>query len=436
MSSFAKEESSSSASSDHWSLLKTALSGTSTTTTAQSRTSVHRFPGFNISPSTPGPSSTFDVQAFYSQIFVYDLDSLTSSVSVVRDDILTTCLTLSMLSQYITPRPKFSNRHSQCITLTSSSPSTLTDITSLLTSKGDIISVISEDPLKILLSLSSLPSSSKQSTLLTYSNQLIRSVSLGKPTKTDLTSNLTFGVDNTGQKRIWECSEITRKWVESDRFNSFLPEGDVNVIELGAGMAALPSLLLSSSERFKCLITDGHPSSVFNNKVNVKLNGLKVDVERLLWNKNYEGARECEDIRERWGGFDVGFVCDCVHFVDFHSDLVCTIGRVLRVNGCFILIQPTRGESLNDFVNMLKEVDCFEVNLETAETADPEIWEKHLQLIEEGNESYEPNLHCPVYLSVKKVREWEEIEDGDVIRRKGEERKERRENERKERLKK
>lgn len=201
-------------------------------------------------------------------------------------------------------------------------------------------------------------------------------------------------------------------------------------------MAALPSLLLSSSKRFRCLITDGHPSSVFNNKINVKLNGLKVDVERLLWNKNYEGVRECEDIRERWGGFDIGFVCDCVHFVDFHADLVCTIGRVLRVNGCFILIQPTRGESLNDFVNMLKEVDCFEVNLETAETADPEIWKKHLQLIEEGNESYEPNLHCPVYLSVKKVREWEEIEDGDVIRRKGEARKERRENERKERLKK
>ena len=133
--------------------------------------------------------------------------------------------------------------------------------------------------------------------------------------------------------------------------------------------------------------------------------------------------------------FDIIFVCDCVHFVDFHAALLCTLGRTLSTTGVAVLVQPRRERSLEKFTAMLDAVsDAFLYDLSTPETADPAIHSRHVALLAAEDDTYDPNLHMPLYLSVRKRREWMEDVDGDRVRRRGEEEKGERVKERRERL--
>ncbi|GMH53050.1 hypothetical protein TrRE_jg9779, partial [Triparma retinervis] len=82
------------------------------------------------------------------------------------------------------------------------------------------------------------------------------------PTVASLTSNVTQGVDNTGQTRIWECAALALRHLLR-RYKV----GDLgDLLELGCGMVGFSGLWFGGT------ITDGHDSGVFNNLVNLDLN--------------------------------------------------------------------------------------------------------------------------------------------------------------------
>ncbi|GMI44270.1 hypothetical protein TrCOL_g1436 [Triparma columacea] len=244
------------------------------------------------------------------------------------------------------------------------------------------------------------------------------------PTRTSLTSNLTHGCDNTGQTRIWECATLTLRYLLSKYDRTQLGE----LLELGCGMVGFAGLYSGG------LITDGHSSGVFNNLINLELNNSQGSATRLLWDSGSVGYEVCKSI----GGpkFDTIVVADCVHFKDFHDALACTIGRLLKVGGRAVLVQPRRGGSLAAFNRVVVGSDddcdsCLNWVSETAETADFDVWRGH---VNQEHGGYREDAHLPVYVEVRKRREWREDDDGGGVRRRAGEEMRKREEERRERI--
>lgn len=327
----------------------------------------------------------------------------------------------------------------------------------------------------------------------------------------ELMSHQRYGVDNTGNTRVWECSmilayllisssskiesldilhtkQITKSNESYDVSCSYLElenllklaqpkifedtlnkDNEVNqqrlrVIELGAGMAALPALSLAAvalgkksllvDEETKIpfmdiVITDGHPNSVKNNVVCSKLTldlyganyeemndgersilktrNCSIQTQLLLWKTNSEGVRECQELLHAGqcdndkgdsDHFDIIFVSDCIHFTEFHACLMATIGRLLRIGGACLLCQPKRGRSLDQFIQLIDEVNnsnsnsggenqtpLFEKKL--YHEYDEEITKQHNEN-KQKNKLYDPNIHYPVILTMKKLRRYNE----------------------------
>jgi Putative methyltransferase. len=206
----------------------------------------------------------------------------------------------------------------------------------------------------------------------------------------------------------------------------------LRVLELGAGMAALPSLALAvlgkhfkkwneeqQQQQQQCgtqqslkqypdihvTITDGHPRAVAKNVACIQRtmgrddnNDGDADADNsiqccpLLWKRNEQGRKECQELTRRarsmWNdvtkdgryddeqhsqqqdddGFDLILVSDCLHFTDFHVDLAMTIGRLLRVGGVCLLCQPARGTSLERFLHLIHCINGNEGHCEEEET--------------------------------------------------------------------
>jgi SAM-dependent methyltransferase len=305
----------------------------------------------------------------------------------------------------------------------------------------------------------------------------------------------------------------------------------LRIIELGSGMAALPSLSLAAvamnnhintnissntntgtntSTRttdvpfMDIVITDGHPKSVENNSICSKLthdlyysndnkddnNNKEKEVEDkeckkqnlsselccyccsiqtklLLWKANEEGMKECQALLKKKkknnnnnndhnsdsnsdtepNYFDVVLVSDCTHFIEFHSGLIATIGRLLRVGGVCILCQPKRGKSLDQFIELIHTMNhscnrdgdgdvnvhkndndtCTHNDIATAATAtatatptkrlfelnlyndyNERISNQHKDYLERKDDTYDENIHYPLILILRKLREYNE----------------------------
>jgi hypothetical protein len=335
----------------------------------------------------------------------------------------------------------------------------------------------------------------------------------------ELMSHVHYGVDNTGNTRVWDCSNvlaflilgekaiprenlsITSNTSSHNNDNSkddhleyvysknepFIGLSDIlslakdnysahcvherkllRVLELGAGMAALPSLALAalymqyksrnnegtengqktSIPRIHVTITDGHPNAVENNIASARLtqelydcrgsdDGKNISCHPLLWKANAIGKQECDELMKNMSRndvnacpsssnhnhsekipFDLMLVSDCTHFTDFHIDMAATIGRMLRINGICLLCQPQRGESLKKFIQVIdamnsnsnaKKGPLFQVDLH--QVYNEEIYTRHESLLGEKSEQYDANIHYPLLLVLKKLREYYEDED-------------------------
>lgn len=300
-----------------------------------------------------------------------------------------------------------------------------------------------------------------------------------KPDIKELISHQVYGVDNTGNTRVWDSSnvlaylimsekklvrnstEMAKKNNDEDDFYSnnepFIgledilslascktiaePQGKLRVLELGAGMAGLPALSLLSLEslrykekignipKIEVCLSDGHPLCVENNKICAKLthNLGHACCEKLLWKSDDEGLKECEslltavddiyDTPEESKGrkFDLIVVSDCTHFTDFHTDLATTIGRLLRIQGKCILLQPHRGKSLMKFIRIVESINygknscsgpLFKIDLH--DIFNEKIYDMHKKYVVQLENIYEPNIHRPLLLTLTKLRDFEE----------------------------
>lgn len=314
----------------------------------------------------------------------------------------------------------------------------------------------------------------------------------------DLMSHVHYGVDNTGNTRVWDCSSILAHLVAC-HISSVKPlepidptpciglsnilslaqsipiRSDLNhdhnniaskrlrIIELGAGMAALPSLSLAALALsdstiatmpfMDIYITDGHPKSVENNLVCSKLtcelyntitsdldsggngNGMNnvvhssnlcsIQCHQLLWKANNQGYEECQSLLKCGQDddnsidyFDLILVSDCTHFTECHAGLITTIGRLLRVNGVCLLCQPKRGKTLDQFMDMVRAIDnrnqidhhvigpLFALNL--YRDYDEKISNQHKMHSERNDRCYDENIHRPILLELRKVRDFNE----------------------------
>lgn len=303
-------------------------------------------------------------------------------------------------------------------------------------------------------------------------------------TTEELMSHQKFGVDNTGNKRVWDCSNILTYLImgssasqppkdyqpiidsikhqfshkdpfigldnvlslsQSCKYNQ--SKKVLKVLELGAGMAALPSLsLIALHEKnqidqndtlpeINVTITDGHPNAVSNNLSCFHLsksicnwnNDSNVHIQRLMWKGNDEGAKECLDMihatssKERCNDhFDLCLVSDCVHFTEFHVDLSITIARTLRIGGKCLLLQPPRGQSLQKFLALIDAINeglgngnpLFEINVH--DYYSDEVYQRHC--VATKHEDYDSNIHYPVLLVLEKLREYNECLDSNSAR--------------------
>ncbi len=352
--------------------------------------------------------------------------------------------------------------------------------------------------------------------------------SSSKVTIKEMMSHVHYGVDNTGNTRVWDSSNVLAFIIMADSSESnymqhvepnvreivkspsridecsFIsglkisssppllglgnilslslprspmlsdssPSEVLKVLELGAGMAALPGLALislaNSCEEYihgnhsisvpyiDLTISDGHPAAVENNEICAKMTeNLASELEcnskvttttksavnctTLLWKANSEGASECANLMRQQSdlasrrtevGFDLCLVSDCVHFTEFHADLVVTIGRILRTGGECILCQPCRGDSLRKFIALVdamngnfyqspckNEIDgdvnrpLFHVDLHMKYCR--RLTNLHESLLKEHHNSkfYDPNIHYPLVLKLRKMRAYNEEVD-------------------------
>lgn len=304
-----------------------------------------------------------------------------------------------------------------------------------------------------------------------------------KPDIKELISHQVYGVDNTGNTRVWDSSnvlaylimsekklvrhstEMAKRNNDEDDFYSdnvpFIgledilslascktvaePQEKLRVLELGAGMAGLPALSLLSLESFRCkekldnipkievCLSDGHPLCVENNKICAKLTHSlgHACCEKLLWKSDEEGLKECESLltdiddiydtpEERKScKFDLILVSDCTHFIDFHTDLAATIGRLLRIQGRCMMLQPHRGKSLMKFIRIAESINygkkscsgpLFKIDLH--DMFNEKIHDMHKKYVVQLENVYDPNIHRPLLLTLTKLRHFEEIIEG------------------------
>lgn len=245
----------------------------------------------------------------------------------------------------------------------------------------------------------------------------------------DLVSHRKTGVDNTGNVCVWD-SERTLAHLLYHHYNDFRALRQASprrILELGTGMAGIAAIALGlrlvQQEHNGCqsevqvMLTDGHPDGVLNNRINQMLtklstckdnkhpyHALDVSEQLLLWTADLEPSVSSSQL---YSYYDVVLVSDCTHFQEFHAALAITTLRSLRVGGVAIFCQPTRGDSLDNFYDVLltttKDVTTGLVNLE---------WWTHTVLSDQEAQArekypgvYDVDLHCPKILVVKKLRE-------------------------------
>jgi len=309
-----------------------------------------------------------------------------------------------------------------------------------------------------------------------------------------LTSERHYGVDNTSNTRIWDSEStlayciLAQSSVSGDQSKNDLhgilsippqhekfKEGDdhdetlLRVVELGSGMAGLSGLLIGAMRK-KChqrrtnvVLTDGHPQAVYTNRVsslltqclfldddddnydqnqNQNINGFdenNIHCQRLLWDCSDKGHQECQDLKEKYNNshdFHLCLVSDCLHFQNYHADLIVTIARLLCVGGKCLLCQPPRGKSMQNFIDIVKTMNVLLQNDDGDDNNDvinsnsifkvdyttnyndtlSNLHKNHLdesrsRISSKNIVYYDPNIHYPHLIILTKLREFDEGTD-------------------------
>jgi Lysine methyltransferase len=246
------------------------------------------------------------------------------------------------------------------------------------------------------------------------------------------------GLDNTGNVCVWDSEKTLAycllKVLASHKLPWLLPSDErqspVDILEVGAGMAGLAGLSLAQTIRstypekqFRLWLTDGHPKAAQNNCVHAHLMQLRlqtrgrnpVKCSTLPWSID-PPQRSFSDVPPPC---DIVLVSDCTHFESFHAHLFFTLAYGVRVNGCIHMCQPHRGKSLQRFLNIVELTSIKAEGTDTTSLFSVECMEipELVQLksdIGSSNAHYDPNIHCPLWLKLRKLRDVQES-DRDLV---------------------
>ncbi|XP_022093602.1 calmodulin-lysine N-methyltransferase-like [Acanthaster planci] len=199
------------------------------------------------------------------------------------------------------------------------------------------------------------------------------------------------GFNNTGNVCVWPAEEVLTfhclKNAESFK--------NQRICELGGGMTCLAGIAVAvCTDAAEVLLTDGNENSVQNVQEILAENRSKIcqtsiAVRELKWNKR----QTFEDLN---GHFDHVISADCLFFDRFRQDLVDTIDVLLKPKGVATIFAPHRGKTLEDFCQLARprftvEVDC---------KYDQLVWQKHQEMLTQGKEVYDEDIHYPVMITL------------------------------------
>ena len=227
----------------------------------------------------------------------------------------------------------------------------------------------------------------------------------------------------------------------------------------------------------KKMITKTQSAATTNNvAVEVECNLLRWDsssngaikcrqINNFVQDNSRDGTEIIEDAQSAVdeGMYHLCLASDCVHFQEFHDGLFTTIARTLTIGGIALLCQPKRGTSLNNFIELIDAVNndagaisdeasalgnklpLFQVtiydefhpkvsalhnSLMMAECCTNDTDARFLpssnqnshstendEFIQRWSKCYDPNLHLPLLLVLRKLRRYDEDTDGELARR-------------------
>mmetsp|Transcript_16255 Transcript_16255/g.21533 ORF Transcript_16255/g.21533 Transcript_16255/m.21533 type:complete len:443 (+) Transcript_16255:35-1363(+) len=222
----------------------------------------------------------------------------------------------------------------------------------------------------------------------------------------ELFSHKVHGVDNTGNVRVWFSEQVLLYCLMQPAFLDKLgiKLNNSDVLELGGGMTGLAGIGIAVQypKTHQVIISDGNPDSVLNQKLCIHLNEEtgnipkgKVKCCHLMWDKEDKSGAISELLHQHPKGFDLIIAADCLFFQDFHEDLKHVLSLLLAKNGQILLLQPTRGESMNNFMDIAQGVFTMEL-LDEYESKISELHQEYLQ-----KSDYAPNLHFPFLLRLR-----------------------------------
>jgi calmodulin-lysine N-methyltransferase len=201
------------------------------------------------------------------------------------------------------------------------------------------------------------------------------------------------GFDNTGNVCLWPSEEVLAYYCFKNRDLC----SDKIVCELGGGMTCLCGLVTAVFTSAKeVILTDGNERCISNVKTIVERNAHRfnksiVRCERLQWGND-------SHIIDFLNKIDVIFCSDCLYFDDSHHLLVDTIFKLLNDCGIAIILAPTRGSSLQNFVDIAKE----KFKTKQITIYDEKVWQMHNHFINTLKPHYVTDSHFPLMITLRK----------------------------------
>lgn len=210
------------------------------------------------------------------------------------------------------------------------------------------------------------------------------------------------GIDNTGNFH-WPAEEILAHVLLRR-----LAVADVrprHVLELGAGVGLAGFAVATAFPDTAFTITDGNRSVVANAVRNAERLAMPhVRCQQLLWHDPVLASDDGSSDLLRTVDLVVG--ADCLFFDKYHADLKALLLRFLRRDGGappVWLVAPTRGTTLQRFVDLMKLEDDVDVTVEAA--YDDVVTTVHERLsaadcAEAAAKSYDADKHLPLLVTI------------------------------------
>nr|XP_039253638.1 calmodulin-lysine N-methyltransferase-like [Styela clava] len=202
--------------------------------------------------------------------------------------------------------------------------------------------------------------------------------------------------DNTGNVCIWASEQVMARYCVVNMKQFY----NKSVIEIGGGSSCLAGLFIAKyGNASRVVLSDGNNKAITNvdsiirkNFCN-KMDNLKIpEAVQIEWDN--------EEVLVQYAAqFDFLFCADCLFRDDIRRHLALAIFRLLTSEGEAIIFAPRRGNSMNDFLKLAKEL--FGISgVSIIQKYDEKVWQFHLSNLNVS--SYNEDIHYPYLIKLTK----------------------------------